>query len=424
MRNLKIYIEIDGKQRFVGNIEGNSYEDACFSYSKEYMVENYGNPISISLPFREGQFSAVETRNFFEGLLPEGFSRRAVANWIKTDEEDYVTILSVLGRECLGAIKVVEEENENDSSYEPLSIKEVKALAEEGATKSTQILMETHLSLTGATGKVGLYYDGSKDKWYLPKGDAPSTHIVKQSHVRLAQIVLNEQLCMFAAKESGIEIPEVFVVNTGSGKDSEVLYATKRYDRKANSGRIISGHEAPDRLHQEDFAQAMGIRAVDKYEKVDSGYLRKMFALVRENCADPIGEQKKLWKMVCFNYLIGNTDCHIKNYSLLYESNLKRIGVAPAYDIVCTGVYNSTKEMSFYIEGEVNIEKINRKHFETAAKDVDMSVNMAMRVFDDLANGFEKSVKQAGEDMKKIGMPGVKRLQDKIIASGGYALLQ
>ncbi len=58
MRNLKIYIEIDGKQRFVGNIEGNSYEDACFSYSKEYMVENYGNPISISLPFREGQFSS------------------------------------------------------------------------------------------------------------------------------------------------------------------------------------------------------------------------------------------------------------------------------------------------------------------------------------------------------------------------------
>ena len=136
----------------------------------------------------------------------------------------------------------------------------VKELAEEGATKSTQILMETHQSLTGASGKVGLYYDEKKDKWYLPKGEAPSNYIVKQSHVRLSKLVLNEQLCMMTAKELGIEIPESFIINIGKGTDSEVLFATKRYDRREESDKNIDGLSVPFRLHQEDFAQAMGIQ--------------------------------------------------------------------------------------------------------------------------------------------------------------------
>jgi len=82
-----------------------------------------------------------------------------------------------------------------------------------------------------AYGKVGLYYDEKEEKWYLPIGEAPSTHIVKQSHVRLKKIVANEQMCLLTAKYLGIEIPESFIVTTG-GDDETVLFATKRYDRK------------------------------------------------------------------------------------------------------------------------------------------------------------------------------------------------
>lgn len=57
---------------------------------------------TISLPFQKEPFSAEKTKNFFESLLPEGFSRRAVADWIKTDEYDYLAILKALGKECLG----------------------------------------------------------------------------------------------------------------------------------------------------------------------------------------------------------------------------------------------------------------------------------------------------------------------------------
>ena len=162
------------------------------------------------MPLQEKPFSPDQTSCFFEGLLPEGFLRKAVANWMKADEKDYLTILEKLGQECLGAVYIkVKDIDADEKSYIALSREEVYALASEGATKSTEVLIETHLSLTGASGKTGLYYDSSNNRWYLPKGKAASTHIVKQSHVRLNRIVLNEQLCMLTAKNIGIDVPDV-----------------------------------------------------------------------------------------------------------------------------------------------------------------------------------------------------------------------
>ena len=101
----------------------------------------------------------------------------------------------------------------------------MKALAAEGAQKSAEIVTKSHLSLTGASGKVGLYFDKEGAQWYLPTGTAPSTHIVKQSHVRLDGIVTNERLCMMTAAKCGIEVPESFIIDPGSGADSEEVKA-------------------------------------------------------------------------------------------------------------------------------------------------------------------------------------------------------
>ena len=421
MIKLSVYIEIEGKQRLVGYITGDSYIDSCFQYKESYLDSEYSMPISISLPLKKDAFSADVTRIFFEGLLPEGFSRKAVANWIKTDENDYITILSVLGRECIGAIKVVSDENSTEyDTYEKLDMDQVKALAKEGATKSTQILMETHLSLTGASGKVGLYYDAKNKDWYLPKGDAPSTHIIKQSHIRLNDIVINEQLCMLTAKNLSLDVPKSFIINTGSDTD-ELLYATERYDRTFIQNKKANNLKVPNRLHQEDFAQAMAIPSKDKYEKSDEGYLKRIFNLIRNNCSDPITDQNKLWQMICFNYLIGNTDCHIKNLSLLYDDKLRKIKLAPAYDIVSTRVYGLTKDMSFFIGGEVDIDKINRENFIIAAKDIGFTKKNAMNIFDNLADLFENAINNAANELIDSGFKSAGKLKEKILLTGGYA---
>lgn len=426
MRSLSVFIELNGKQTRVGTIRGNHPDNARFFYAAEYKNNPDNRPVSISLPLSEESFEPERTRSFFEGLLPEGFTRRCVAERMHVDEGDYLSILAGLGSECLGAIKVIDSDKEEIlPSYQKLSTEEVRNLAREGATESAQFVTKAHLSLTGASGKVGLYYDEKDGQWYLPVGDAPSTHIVKQSHVRLKNIVMNEQLCMMTAKKLGISVPDSFILNLGNAGEGDVLFATKRYDRMAgNENRRIQGLIAPYRLHQEDMAQAMGISSFYKYEHNKEGYLKRVFQILQYHSSDPITDQRKLWDMEIFNYLVGNTDNHIKNLSLVYGKNLKIIRLAPAYDIVSTTVYEtSTRDMSISIDGKYGIDDITGNSFEREAKNVGLGTKMAIKRFDYLAGGFEAALRSAGNILEEQGFEGVETLIEKILETGGIGRL-
>ena len=422
MIRLFVYIEINGESEYVGEITGDDAQDACFTYADSYIEDSEHRSISIGLPLEEKTFDAKRTRIFFEGLLPEGFTRRCVAEWMHIDENDYLSILAALGRECLGAIKILDESDDTISpEYRELSAGEVYALANEGATESAELVTKSHLSLTGASGKVGLYYDEKKAKWFLPLGAAPSTHIVKQSHVRLKKIVANEQLCLLTAKYLGIEVPESFIVTTDTEDEEAVLFATKRYDRSfAGNDRQINGMPAPRRLHQEDFSQALGIASSNKYEKENEGYLKRLFDLIRIHSADPMTDSLKLWDICVFNYLIGNTDNHIKNLSLLYSADLKSVRLAPAYDIVSTMIYSSsTEDMALRINGICNINEITRDSFEKAASSVGLGTKMAMKRFDAMVSGFVSAISRAKEELKAQGFDRAEKISERILEKGG-----
>ena len=167
-----VNIERNGKMTPIGYIAGESYKTARFAYFEHYLQDRNAVPVSISLPLQQESFSAERTKLFFEGLLPEGFTRRSVAQWLHLDENDYLSILHQLGRECLGAICILTEDETKMASYEKITEQQVRDLAAEGAQKSAEIVTKSHLSLTGASGKVGLYYDAQGDQWYLPEGTA------------------------------------------------------------------------------------------------------------------------------------------------------------------------------------------------------------------------------------------------------------
>ena len=457
MRQLRISIERAGRQIPVGRITGNTPEDACFTYDVEYLKGTDAVPISTMLPLQTAAFDPGRTKRYFDGLLPEGFTRRCVAQWLREKEDDYLSILAGLGRECLGALMVTEDGAEPVlSGYRRISAEEMRELAREGAMKSASIVTRSHLSLTGASGKVGLYYNGPEGVWYQPIGCAPSTHIVKQSHVRLDGIVVNEQLCLSAARRLGIDVVDSFVVGLGDGTDGDVLFATRRYDRKfvksmeadsafrsAKTGTegpenlsaqglfgrdsgtsgagLVTALPVPRRLHQEDFAQAMDIPAEQKYEKGGAGYLSRMFRLIRACSADPMRDQLKLWDTVAFHYLIGNTDGHIKNFSLLYSESLRTCQLAPVYDMVSTAVYDSsTRDMALSIGGQYALERIGRSHWEEEAVRAGLGRQMAMRRFDRLAEGFEKALQDAADELMQQGFPGALGMRERILERGGY----
>lgn len=422
MQRLAVQIEVKGAFKQVGEIVGTSSDDARFIYTESYLKDPESRAISISMPLEQQSFSVESTRNFFEGLLPEGFTRRCVAEWLHRDEKDYLAILAGLGQECLGAIKIIDESRAVlPSEYKELTSEEVKKLAQEGATESAEMVTKSHLSLTGASGKVGLYYDEQKDKWYLPIGEAPSTHIVKQSHIRLKRIVANEQLCLLTAKNLGIEIPQSFIIKTESNEAEDVLFATKRYDRRMQSnGRKLNGMNIPYRLHQEDFSQALGIPASEKYEKDGGSYLSKMFGILRDYSASPIEDQLKLWDICVFNFLIGNTDNHIKNLSLLYGKDLKTIRLAPAYDIVSTMIYeSSTENMALSIGGDYSIRKITEESFAKEATKAGLGVKMAMKRLDTLRKNFAEALNTGAQVLEEQGFEGTKDIAEQIMSCGG-----
>lgn len=416
--SLDIQIEVNGSFVRAGKLCGTSYIDAVFQYDKNYIIDSAYRPISISLPFQEECFSREVTRNYFEGLLPEGFSRQCVASNIHVDSDDYIFILQVLGRECLGAIKIVDKQNTvEDFGYKELSLQDVQSLAAEGASKAMDLVIQSHLSLTGASGKAGLFYNHKEHKWYLPQGLAPSNYIVKQSHVRLKHLVVNEQLCLFTAKRLGIEIPESFIFECGERRaDDSILFATKRFDRFTDEfSKNAGGLVVPYRLHQEDFVQALGIKSSDKYEKNGGHYLKKMFDVLKSYSANPIEDQFKLWKITIFNYLIGNTDNHIKNSALLYSKDLKAIRLAPCYDVVSTKIYEScTDEMSLSINGKLNRTEIERSDFEKEAKSLVLGQKLAMDIYDKLVADFSAALTDSAAELMELGFVEAAAIAEKI----------
>ncbi len=402
--------------REVGIIEGDSEYSASFRYSDDYLAQDTARAISISLPLTDEPYGPEKTRSFFEGLLPEGFLRRTVAENNRTDANDYLSILEMLGAECLGAIQLRGEHYVADEpQYRELDPDMMFRLASEGAMTSADLVVEAHLSLTGASGKIGAYL-ADDGKWYLPVGSAPSTHILKQSHIRYDHVVENEQLALQTASLMGISIAESRIIMTGGSGEGNVLFATERYDRTMEgSEREISGLPCPLRLHQEDFGQAMGIAAADKYEKAGGGYMKMMFDLLKRRSAFPIEDQLKLWDIIVFHWLSGNTDGHIKNFALVYDRHLNAVRLAPAYDILSTVVYDShSREMAFSIGGELEWSRIDRACFERACDEIGLNRKIFMKRFDDLSERFEPALEAAVEKLTADGFTGAAELARRL----------
>jgi serine/threonine-protein kinase HipA len=76
----------------------------------------------------------------------------------------------------------------------------------------------------------------------------------------------------------------------------------------------------------EDFAQLAGLSRDTKYNYS----MEKLVGLMDDFCTFPAVEKAKLFKRVIFNYLVGNEDMHLKNYSVIVRD--RKVELSPAYD--------------------------------------------------------------------------------------------
>lgn len=140
-----------------------------------------------------------------------------------------------------------------------------------------------------------------------------------------------------------------------------------------------------------------------------------MFNLLQKYSSNPIEDSLKLWRRAVYNCIIGNTDNHIKNSSLIYSKDLSSIRLAPFYDVVCTKLYeSSTDEMSVSVNGKQDINLVTRNDFEQEAKSCGLGSKIAMKIYDELHDGIKKALLDSAEELSKAGFSEVHFMAEKI----------
>lgn len=354
-RALNVYYD----QELVGQLIQDDDGQMIFQYDGAWLGRPQRTALSRSLPLREEPFTQKECRGFFGGLLPEEGNRKVIARILGISDRNDFAMLEQIGGECAGAITFVPEDEKgpaDDQRYRELTDKELAEVLRELSRRPLMAGEDgIRLSLAGSQDKIAVRLDDGKIS--IPRGSAPSTHVLKPAIDAYEGVVFNEAFCMALAGAAGLDAAAIEI---GQVENIDYLLA-ERYDRvRDEEGNIL-------RLHQEDFCQALGIPSEIKYQSEGGPSLADCFGLIREASSAPARDVIALLDAVIFNLLIGNHDAHAKNFSILYMPD-RSTRLAPLYDLVCAVYYKElTDTMAMKIGGEGKSALVYPKHIDRFA---------------------------------------------------------
>ncbi|HEY9787692.1 MAG TPA: HipA domain-containing protein [Candidatus Obscuribacterales bacterium] len=212
------------------------------------------------------------------------------------------------------------------------------------------------LSLAGVQEKAAVIV--LDEEICLPLSGTPTSHILKPGNARFPALVQNEFLCMRAAVRMGLRVPAVQI----RAAEDQLYLLVARYDREVGATIL--------RIHQEDFCQALGRR--EKYQIFGGPNLKDCFELMMRSSL-PVVDRRALMQAVIFNYLIGNSDAHGKNLSVIHVRP-EFVRLAPLYDLVCTQIYPSvSRDMAMKIGKEYQFDRVSAGDWRKLAGDAGFS---------------------------------------------------
>lgn len=387
-KSLDVYLN----GHLAGILLQNKHGQISFCYCKGWLNDAGAMPLSHSLPLQEAVFNAKQCQGFFAGVLPEEDNRDLIASILGLSARNDFALLEQIGGECAGAVSFVPHgagfPQQNDS-YQRLSDQELATMMRELPSRP---LMAGHkdlrLSLAGAQSKLAVHLDDGFVS--LPLKNAPSTHIIKPVIERFPDIVENEVFCMTLARKCGLP-----VVDVSSGSvDGVAYFITKRYDR------IHHAESGVERIHQEDFCQALALPPHLKYQNEGGPSIAQCFDLIRNVSTTPAPDLLTFLDALVFNYLIGNNDAHGKNFSFLYQrAGLDSSGyiasLAPLYDLISTSFYpDLTSKMAMKIGKKYIPVRLRLEHWQQLWKEAGFTESQAYRRMIQFTEKTLKALKQ------------------------------
>jgi serine/threonine-protein kinase HipA len=149
--------------------------------------------------------------------------------------------------------------------------------------------------------------------------------ILKPQNLYYKELPQNEDLTMKLASLMGLRVPLHGMIYS---KDGSLTYFIKRFDRTPRGQKYSI----------EDFAQLAGLGRENKYKYS----MEKTINIIDNFCTFPAIEKIKFFHLALFNFLTGNEDAHLKNFSLITWNG--KTELTPCYDLLNTTIAGSVTE--------------------------------------------------------------------------------
>ncbi|CAM3163998.1 type II toxin-antitoxin system HipA family toxin [Vibrio rarus] len=393
----------------VGTLEKQKNGAHSFQYDKNWLTNAVTRPISLSLKLQLPAITSDAVINYFDNLLPDSpqVRDRIVARY-KAPSKQPFDLLKEIGKDSVGAIALLPPEvlyKKEPLSYEVLNEKKLESVLSAYKSDIPLGMLEEEedfrISVAGAQEKTALLFvDG---QWCIPKGHTPTTHIIKlpigeiqqaNATLDLKDSVENEYLCIELARALGFAVPNVHIIKTGSIK----ALAVERFDRRWTKDRA-----GLLRLPQEDMCQVFGMPSSIKYESQGGPEIAQIMELLMGS-SNAIEDRYNFMRFQVFQWLIGATDGHAKNFSI-YIDRGGSYRLTPFYDILSAypllggkGLNIRKLKLAMGLKAtkgkKYEICKILPRHFLDTAKVVNFSQDTMQEVIDEMKGALPKAMLQ------------------------------
>ncbi len=411
--------------RLVGRLQKEPSGAIYFRYDESWLSRGNATPVSLSLPLRDDAYKGERVAAVFENLLPDAdVLRRRIAEKVSAKGTDAYSLLSQIGRDCVGALQFIPN---GDEAVDDTTGITGQVIGDEEIEKLLKNLVRAPLgldreqdfriSVAGAQEKTALLRH--KGKWLKPHGTTPTTHILKPqigtlpNGVDLSNSVENEYYCLKLMAAFGLRVNAAEIEVFGKTKTLVI----ERFDRQwTDKGRLL-------RVPQEDCCQALSCPPSRKYQNEGGPGMVDIFKLL--NAGDtPAEDQKAFLKSQILFWLIGATDGHAKNVSIFLGPG-GRFHLTPFYDILTAqpSLDNRRIErkqmklaMSVGKSRHYRIDEIKGRHFIQTVERAGLPGLLAKGALEEVAQAAESAMKRLEKELPP-GFP------EKIHASVKTAVL-
>lgn len=418
----ELRVLIDGNE--IGSVIQDARGKFQFVYEDDYRAKPTAIPLSISMPLSLAEHGDKAIKPFLWGLLPDNDD--TLNNWGRrfgVNPRNPFSLLGEIGEDLQGAIQMIprdkigelkKREGATLLSRDQLAESFAELVRDPGAVQFAP--GGGQFSLAGAQRKKALYLVNGK--WYEPRGRTPSTHILKPPILGLAGQVENEMFCVRLAPRLGLPAPKCWTEEFG---DISVV-VIERYDRRRLKGRQTLAIDAAGgevhRVHQEDCCQALQMDPRNKYQR-DGGPGIKAIMELLSGSGKPSDDRDRFMRACAFNFVIGGTDAHAKNYGLLLSAG-GRYRLAPLYDIASWLPYSKNKRddrLAMSVDTYYHFDRILPRRWEYEAKKSGYDPARALAHIRDIIARLPNEARSLFAECKKEGSAtdDLKKLFDLLI---------